>query len=164
VTELRGEAVVLRSLAPEDAPALRAMRKAPAVEEWWSPLEDDFPFGDDPEATRFTILRDGEPAGMVQYGEEAEPNYRHAWIDIFVGAEHHGQGICTDAIRTLLRHLTEDRGHHRVTIDPTVGNESARRCYEKAGFEHVGRMRMAERDWRTGEWRDALFMEYVVAD
>jgi aminoglycoside 6'-N-acetyltransferase len=164
MTELRGEAVVLRPLAPEDAAALREMRKAPEVEEWWAPVEDDFPFRDDRESTRFTIFHEGRPAGLIQYGEETEPTYRHAWIDVFVDARLHGRGICTDAIRTLLRHLTEDRGHHRVTIDPTVGNEAARRCYEKAGFEHVGRMRRAERDWRTGEWRDALFMEYVVPD
>ena len=162
MTELRGEAVVLRPLAEEDAEALRAIRRTPEVEEWWAPLEDDFPFADDPEATRFTIFHQGELAGLIQYGEENEPNYRHASIDIFVDPQRHGRGICTDAIRVLLRHLTDDRGHHRVTIDPTVGNDAALACYERAGFERVGVMRRAERYWRTGEWRDAVFMEYVL--
>ena len=162
MTELRGAAVVLRPLAEEDAEALRAMRRTPEVETWWGPIEEDFPFRDDPCATRFTIFHEGERAGMIQYGEENEPMYRHASIDIFVDPQRHGRGLCTDAVRTLLRHLTEDRGHHRVTIDPTVGNDAALGCYERAGFSRVGVMRRAERDWRTGEWRDAIFMEYVL--
>ena len=153
---------MLRPLAADHAEALRAMRRKPEVEEWWEPLEENFPFGDDPEATRFTIFHEGVPAGMIQYGEETEPNYRHASIDIFVDPARHRRGICVDAIRTLLRHLTEDRGHHRVTIDPTVGNDAALACYERAGFERVGIMKKAERNWRTGEWRDAVFMEYVL--
>ena len=160
--ELRGDKVLLRAVLDGDVDALCAMRRTPEVERWWGPLEDDFPFGDDRGATRFTIVVEGLPAGLIQYGEEPEPNYRHAWIDIFVDPARHGRGICRDAIGTLLRHLTEDCGHHRVTIDPTVGNEAALRCYEAAGFERVGVMRRAERDWRTGEWRDAVFMEYVL--
>ena len=36
-----------------------------------------WPF-DDPSATRFAIVLDGAVIGMVQYGEEEEPAYRHA--------------------------------------------------------------------------------------
>ena len=61
---------------------------------------------------------------------------------------------------TLLRHLLDDRGHHRVTIDPALANVPAIRSYEKAGFERVGVMR---RSWRDpdGVWRDSLLMEHV---
>jgi aminoglycoside 6'-N-acetyltransferase len=152
---------VLRPLSEADAEPLRSIRRRPQVEEWWTPVEDGFPF-EEPEVTRLTIVHEGEVAGMVQYGEETDPMYRHAWIDIFLDPARHGRGLCTDTIRTLLRHLTEDLGHHRVTIDPTVGNEAALRCYERAGFERVGVMRRAERHWRTGKWRDAVFMEYVL--
>ena len=82
--ELRGEHVVLRPLAPDDAPALREIRVKPEVVAWWDRLEDDFPFSDDPEAARLTTDRDGEVVGLIQFGEEPEPMYRHAWIDIFV--------------------------------------------------------------------------------
>jgi aminoglycoside 6'-N-acetyltransferase len=70
--------------------------------------------------------------------------------------------LATDAIVTLLRHLIEDRGHHRVTIDPATDNAAAIACYEKAAFRCVGVMRSAERDPASGRWRDALLMEYVV--
>jgi len=97
---------------------------------------------------------------MVQYGEEDEPSYRHAWIDIFVATEFHGRGIGTDAVRTMARHLVDDRGHHRLTIDPSLDNAPAIRAYEKAGFRRIGVMRLAERS-PEGVWRDALFMEQV---
>lgn len=161
-TDLRGASVALEPLAEADAPALRAMRLEPEVAAWWGPLEDDFPFGDDPDATRFTIRRDGAVAGLIQFGEEPEPMYRHAWIDLFVDPALGRQGVGTDAIVTLVRHLTEDRGHHRVTIDPALDNVAAVGCYEKAGFRRVGVMQTAERDPLSGRWRDALLMELVV--
>ena len=35
---------------------------------------------------------------------------------------------------SLTRYLIEERGHHRLTIDPAAANERAIRAYEKAGF------------------------------
>ena len=45
-----------------------------------------------------------------------------------------------DAIRTLARYLFEERGHHRLIIDPAVTNERAIGAYEKVGFRSVGVM------------------------
>jgi len=42
-----------------------------------------WPF-DDPSAIGFAVLMGGAVRGMVQYGEEDEPDYRHASIDIFL--------------------------------------------------------------------------------
>jgi aminoglycoside 6'-N-acetyltransferase len=162
VQELLGNRVVLRPLSAADPPALRAIHSAPAVAAWWGPPEDDFPFGDDPDATRFAIVCDGEIAGLIQYGEELEPAYRYAWIDIFVDPRRQRQGVASDAIATFVRHLMEERGHHRITIDPAADNEAAIRCYEKVGFRRVGVMEAAWRDFASGRWRDALLMELVV--
>jgi aminoglycoside 6'-N-acetyltransferase len=139
---------------------VRAIAASPEVAAWWGPQEESFPGADEPEATRFTIVVDGAVAGMIQYGEETEPDFRHAWIDLFVDPARHGQGLGTDAVATLLRHLLEDRGHHRVTIDPAADNAPAVRSYEKAGFEPVGIMRLSWRD-PEGRWRDSLLMEHV---
>jgi aminoglycoside 6'-N-acetyltransferase len=159
VAELRGERVVLRPLEPGDAPTLREIHLAPEVARWWGRMEDGFPF-DEPQSTRFTVLVESDVAGMVQYGEEKEPDYRHAWIDLFLDPPIHGRGFGTDAVATLARHLFEERGHHRITIDPAAHNHGAIRSYEKAGFERVGVMRSAWRD-PEGLWRDALLMELV---
>jgi aminoglycoside 6'-N-acetyltransferase len=63
-----------------------------------------------------------------------------------------------------VRILIEDRGHHRITIDPAVENTAAIRAYEKAGFLPVGVLRSYERDTGGGGWHDGLLMELVVED
>ena len=158
--ELRGRRVVLRPLAADDAERLRAIHVTPEVAAWWGQMAEGFPF-DEPQSTRYTIWVDDRLAGLVQFGEEDEPDYRHAWIDIFVDPNLHASGVGSDAVATVRDHLVRDRRHHRVTIDPSLDNVAAIRAYEKAGFERVGVMRRAERA-PDGQWRDALFMEYVA--
>jgi RimJ/RimL family protein N-acetyltransferase len=160
--ELAGERVRLTPLAAADAPALRAIRADPAVAAWWDELEPDFPLGDEPESTRLTIHHEGEIAGMVQFGEEDEPKYRHASIDIFVAPAHQGRGVGTEAIRLVVDYLLAERGHHRLTIDPAADNTAAIACYSKVGFRPVGVMRLAERDADGRGWHDALLMELVA--
>lgn len=159
--DLQGERAVLRPLREEDTVRLREIRAEPEVRKWWGALEDEFPMTDEPTAVRLTILRDGEIAGMVQYTEENEPDYRHAEIDLFIATEHHGSGLGTDAVRTTVRHLNEDHGHHRVIIGASVRNERAARSYEKAGFRLVGVTHLSGKDLVSGEWEDELFMELV---
>jgi aminoglycoside 6'-N-acetyltransferase len=157
---LRGDQVVLRPICAGDVAALRRIHATAEVSAWWGAMDDGFPLTDEPEATRFAIYADDTVVGMIQFGEEPEPEFRHAWIDVFLDPASHGQGLGSDAIRALVRHLQTELGHHRVTIDPAVDNVAAVRCYEKAGFEPVGVMRRAWRD-PEGKWRDVLFMELV---
>ncbi len=159
---LRGEKVVLRRTVPADGDSLRTLLATPEVGAWWGPVPDGFPMQDDPDATRWSILLEDGIAGLIQFGEEPEPDYRHAWIDVFVDPARHSRGLGTDAVTTLCRHLVEERGHHRITIDPAAANATAIRCYEKAGFRPVGVMRSAWRDPATLAWRDVLLMELVV--
>lgn len=153
--------LTLEPTRAEDGPALRAHHMTPEVSQWWDLPDELFPL-DEPEATRFTIRVDGEIAGLIQYAEELEPKYRSASIDLFLGPEYHGRGIGTEAIRRVVALLQEERGHHRITIDPAAHNHAAIRCYEKAGFTRVGVMRLAERDADGRGWHDALMMELVV--
>ncbi len=128
---------------------------------WWGPPEPGFPWSDDPDETRFTVELDGETIGMVQFYEELEPRYRYAAADLFLDAGRHGQGIGTEVMRMLCAYLFDERGHHRVTIDPAAANAAAIRAYEKAGFRTVGVMRRYERDVDGDQWHDALLMELV---
>lgn len=160
--ELHGSGVVLRELAPGHAEGLRAIRRERAVADFWGPLEDDFPLADEPTARRYAILVGDELAGMIQFSEENEPDYRHAEVDVFVSPAERGRGHGTEAMRTLLAYLTGERGHHRVILGTATHNEAALRSYEKAGFRRVGVTRRSGRDYRTGEFGDEWFMEYVV--
>jgi aminoglycoside 6'-N-acetyltransferase len=171
VTTLTGAHVALRPLVEADAPVLRAILATPKVSRWWAAEEDPtWPFEANSTVHRFAVHQgrhqgiSDEVIGMVQYWEEADPVYRHASVDIFLDPRVHGQGLGTDAVRTLVRHLLEDVGHHRVTIDPAVANASAIRCYEKVGFRRVGVMRRYERSPESGTWRDVLLMDLLGED
>jgi aminoglycoside 6'-N-acetyltransferase len=157
-------AVNLRPMEPADDEALRRIRAMPDVWRWWDDPEDGWPLTDDPEATRLVIEVDGEIAGFVQFYEETEPKYRHASIDIFVAPAHQGRGVGTAALREVVRELIEERGHHRITIDPAAGNAAAIRAYEKVGFKPVGVMRQYERDSGGAGWHDGLLMELLAED
>jgi aminoglycoside 6'-N-acetyltransferase len=159
-TELDGERVRLREITEQDVPKLRVIAASEEVSRWWGAPSERFPFDDDA-AHPFSIVVDGEVAGLIQFSEEQEPEYRHASIDVFVAPRLHRRGIGTDAVATLARHLIEARGHHRLTIDPAADNTAAIRCYEKVGFRHVGKTRLSWRD-PDGSWRDGVLMELVV--
>ena len=151
-------------LEPRHAADLRRILLEPEVARWWDAPDDDFPLSDDPDATRLVIEVDGAVAGMIQYGEELEPKYRHASIDIFVDPAFHGRGIGTEAVRRVVRLLIHERGHHRVTIDPAAENAAAIRAYEKAGFRPVGVMRAYERDVGGDGFHDGLLMDLLAGE
>ncbi len=155
--------ITLRPLAEGDVAELRRIHTTPEVSRWWDSPDDEFPW-DEPESTRFTIEVDGRVAGLVQYYEELEPKYRHAGIDIFVDPALQGRGVGSEAVRQVVRMLIDDRGHHRVIIDPAAHNAAAIRAYEKVGFRAVGVMRQAERDGDGRGWHDSLMMDLLAGE
>ena len=106
---------------------------------------------------------DGNVVGFIQFEEEDDVDYRHAGIDLFVESAYQGRGIGSDALRTLARHLFETHGHHRLTIDPALGNEHAIAVYGRVGFRPVGVMRLYERGI-DGTWHDSLLMDMLTGE
>jgi aminoglycoside 6'-N-acetyltransferase len=160
---LVGERIGLRPLVEADVPALAQMLALPSVARWWGRVteEDVRAMLSDEQVATFAVVLDGAVVGLVQYHEETDPDYRHAGIDIGIHPDVQGRGIGTDAVRTMARYLVEERGHHRLTIDPAVDNEIAIACYRRVGFRPVGIMRRYERT-PDGDWRDGLLMELLV--
>jgi aminoglycoside 6'-N-acetyltransferase len=156
--------LVLRPIEQRDVAELRRIHSLPEVSRWWDGPGDDFPSSDDPDSTRLVIEVDGTVAGLIQYGEEEEPKYRHAAIDIFLAPSFHGRGIGTEAVRRVAHYLIDERGHHRITIDPAADNAAAIRAYEKVGFRSVGVMREYERDHDGAGWHDGLLMELLARE
>ena len=163
-TTLYGASVTLRPVAAADIPALAEIRATPQVYERWrgddlaSEIAADL---DDPDIHPLAIEYGGRVVGEIQWGEETEPDYRHANIDIYLDPAVHGRGLGTDAVRTLARHLIADHGHHRLEIDPAADNAAAIRCYGKVGFRPVGVMRRYERG-PDGTWHDGLLMDLLA--
>jgi aminoglycoside 6'-N-acetyltransferase len=154
----------LRPMTEADGPELLRILLEPEVARWWDAPDPGFPFTDDPDATRLVIEVDGAVAGMIQFAEELEPRYRHASIDLFLDPAVHNRGIGTEAVRQVVRMLVDERGHHRITIDPAAANAAAIRAYSKVGFTPVGVMRRYERDTGGGGWHDGLLMELLAEE
>lgn len=133
--------------------------------EWWGDPDESLSDTLDPDQdeTHFMIEVDGRPVGMIQAFEETEPMYRHAGIDIALGAAWQGKGIGPDAILTLAGYLIDERGHHRLTIDPAVANVNAIKAYERVGFKKVGVMRKYERGM-DGTWHDGMLMDMLAEE
>jgi aminoglycoside 6'-N-acetyltransferase len=152
-------------VAAEHVPELRRILATREVRLRWrdEDASPSWPF-DDPSATRFAILVDGSVRGMVQYGEENEPDYRHASVDIFLDPQAHNRRTDRDVVATLARHLVHDRGHHRLVIDPAADNRQAIRCYRAVGFRPVGTLRRYERDADGARWHDGLRMDLLAEE
>ena len=162
---LKGELVVLVPVTEAHVPELRRILRTPEVHARWGDVDADpgWPLADDG-VVCFAVLVDDEVRGMVQYGEEEDPGYRHASIDIFLDPAVHGRGVGEDTVRTVSRYLVEERGHHRLVIDPAADNAAAIRCYEKVGFRRVGLMRRYERDNDGRGWHDGLLMDLLAEE
>ncbi|MEU7610957.1 GNAT family protein [Micromonospora sp. NPDC049204] len=164
---LRGRAVTLRPATVEDVPALAAIRATPEVRRWWrgdddlaAAVRDDLA---DDDLALYAIEHDGRVIGAIQWHAEPDPDYRHASMDIFLDPTVRGAGLGVDAIRTLARHLIDEYGHHRFTIDPAAANSAAIRAYAKVGFRPVGVLRRYERG-DDGRWHDGLLMDLLADD
>jgi aminoglycoside 6'-N-acetyltransferase len=162
---LRGPRVVLRSGRTGDEPALRTVFAAPDVARWWpsgGPEEiATLVENRDPDVDVWMIEVDGRVVGLIQGYEESDPMYRHGGIDIVMHPDAHGRGLGPEAIRVLARHLFEDRGHHRLVIDPNAANARAIHVYEKVGFRRVGVLREYEWDAADRRWADGLLMDLL---
>ena len=163
--ELHGRQVVLRPPRADDAERLNAILAEPSVAAWW-PVFDVQRVLDDLVAERvdeegLVIEHDGVVVGYIQLAEEPDPEFRHASIDLFLATEAQGRGIGPDAIRSVASHLIDDRGHHRLTIDPAAANARAIAAYAKLRFRPVGVMRAYQR-MPDGRWVDGLLMELLA--
>jgi len=163
--ELRGRHVTLRPTVAADASTLAAILAEPEVARWWGDFDLDRVVAElivgDPDETPFAIEQDGVVIGYIQAVEENEPDFRSAGIDLFLRTDAQGRGHGPDAIRTLAAHLIDERGHHRLTIDPAADNHRAIAAYAKIGFRPVGRMRQYQR-LRDGRWVDAMLMDLLA--
>jgi aminoglycoside 6'-N-acetyltransferase len=160
---LRGPRVTLRRAGLDDAARLTSIRREPEIERRWGILEEGEMEEFVADEKTFVVEVDGQIVGAVQYGEVEDPMYRSASIDLYLTTPRHGQGLGSEAVRVLARHLIEERGHRRLTIDPAADNAAAIRAYEKVGFRPVGVMRSYEQG-PDGTFHDGLLMELLAGE
>lgn len=162
---LQGEHVRLRPVSAEDYEEIAQLIEDPQVKRWWSlyDMERVRAAAMGQRVGVYAIEAEGQVIGAIEYVENAEPDYRHAQVDLFVSHDRWGEGVGSDAVRTLTRSLFEDQGHHRVVSAPATKNERGIQFYEKVGFKPVGVLHQYERQ-PDGSWEDCLLMELLEDD
>lgn len=132
---VRGRLTVLRPADAGDVDRLVAWHADPEVARYWdgetfTPAEmQDRLVREDVEA--WMVEEAGEPVGYLQIHSEG--------LDMFLVPSARGRGLGPDAARAMARHLVDERGWTRVTVDPYAWNEGAVRAWERAGFVEVSR-------------------------
>jgi aminoglycoside 6'-N-acetyltransferase len=159
--------VTLRPYESGDRDIFERILGQPSVGRWWGAASageaaDEWVEEDD-ESVGFAIVVDGTVVGSIQYAEEDEPEYRHAGIDLFLDEAVQRRGLGPEAITVVARYLIEERGHHRITIDPCAENDRAIRAYASVGFEPVGTLRAYQR-LRDGKWHDGVLMDLLAPE
>jgi aminoglycoside 6'-N-acetyltransferase len=161
---LVGRRVELRPGRRDDADQLHAILAEPSVSRWWGAPDAvtviEEKLRGDGASVLLVVEIGGQVAGGIQYHEDDDPMYRHAGIDIYLGTRFQGRGAGREAVALLARFLFEQRGHHRITIDPAAANAQAIRSYAKAGLRRVGVMRQYERG-SDGRFHDGLLMDLL---
>ncbi|MFL5819037.1 MAG: GNAT family N-acetyltransferase [Conexibacter sp.] len=162
---LHGQRLTLRPLTEEHLDRLVELMWDPSVLRWWGTVASPEELREDlrHDGGAFAIEVAGAVAGWLGVVEENEPDYRHAALDVGLGPDHQNRGLGSEALRTVIRWLIDERGHHRFTIDPAVANERAIRAYAAVGFRPVGVLRRYERG-PDGIWEDGLLMDLLAEE
>jgi aminoglycoside 6'-N-acetyltransferase len=154
--ELRGERTVIRVADERDTDLLITWHSDPDVARYW----DDEHFTREqmlerlrrPQVEAFVVEADGLPIGYLQVWQEGDAG----GIDMFLVPGARGRGLGPDAARAVARHLRDERGWRRVTVDPYLWNDSAIRAWRRAGFRDLDEHEPDEE--HTARW---LLMEFV---
>jgi aminoglycoside 6'-N-acetyltransferase len=162
---LHGPRATLRPPRPGELDELAVTLAAdPEASAWWSKDADTMQrWLADPEYRVLVVEEGGRTAGIIAYSEIADPDYHSAGMDIALLSCCVGRGLGTESLRLLGAWLIDERGHHRLTIDPAVANVRAIHVYEKVGFRPIGVAREYERG-PDGVWHDNLLMDALASE
>lgn len=150
---VRGRLTTLRPADAHDVDRLVTWHTDPDVSRYW----DDETFTRDemaerlarPDVDAWIVEENGEPVGYLQ----THPG----GLDMFLVPSARGRGLGPDAARAMARHLIDERGYARVTVDPYEWNDGAVRAWERAGFVEISRGHPPDSD-HAADW---ILMEFV---
>ncbi|MCD6291271.1 MAG: GNAT family N-acetyltransferase [Anaerolineae bacterium] len=167
---IQGEKVRLRAIEREDLPRYVRWLNDPEVMRYFgiyrpSNLEDEEAWyasqRADDSSMNFAIetLEDSQHVGGCGFSHIDWRN-RSAECGILIGERSRwGQGLGTDAMRTLVRYGFQQLNLHRIYLRVFEENQRAIHIYEKAGFQIEGRWRDAE--FRHGRYHDIIWMSIL---
>lgn len=150
---VHGRLTTLRPADAGDVDRLVAWHSDPEVARYWddetfthAEMEDRLARG---EVEAWIVEEAGQPVGYLQVHPTG--------LDMFLIPAARGRGLGPDAARAMARHLVDERGRTRVTVDPYAWNQGAVRAWQRAGFVEVSRHEADEEytaPWILMEFRD----------
>ena len=154
---VRGRLTSLRPATEADVDLLVRWHADPEVARYWddetfTPAEMEERLAR-PGVEAHIVEAAGMPVGYLQVHDEDRDGA--GGLDMFLVPEARGRGFGPDVARATARHLLDERGWTRVTVDPYLWNEAAVRAWERAGF--VGLSEHEPDDEHTAGW---LLMEF----
>ncbi len=89
------------------------------------------------------IVNGDEVVGFAMYGLDVESG--QWWIiRIMIGTEHQGRGFGAAALASLISRLAEREGATEIRLGCVIGNDRAKRSYERHGFRETGEVEDGE--------------------
>ena len=104
----------------------------------------------------FTILADGEIVGSIGF-EDATLCRSSYVVGFAVGHEYWGRGICTEALKQLVKFAFEELKIHRLFGDNSSDNPASGKVFEKAGFKREAVFKEHYFEIRDGEYVDRIW-------
>jgi RimJ/RimL family protein N-acetyltransferase len=144
---------------PEDIAAIMAIERLPGYDQLVGRWEDGKHRAEmaDP-SVRYLALREGGAlTGFAIVLGIGDPN-RRAHLKRIAVAEP-GRGAGGRLLRGVIDHVFAETGTNRLDLDVFVGNDRARRAYERAGFAAEGVMR--EHHATADGYRDVWLMSIL---
>lgn len=143
---LDGDRIELRTIDEEDLPFLHEHVNDPRV---WLSLGLDGPVNDEQgeqwfeehvskdDTISFLVAVDGEPAGTINAFDVSE-RHGHATLGCWLATDFQGRGYGSDATRTLLAYLFDQRRMQGVVAYVFGFNEASMGLMDSIGMERVG--------------------------
>jgi RimJ/RimL family protein N-acetyltransferase len=110
----------------------------------------------------FAIAIDGQAVGGIGFTLHGDVERVSAEIGYWLGEAFWGQGIATEALRTVTQHAVQTHGLTRVYAVPYEWNSASFRVLEKAGYVAEARLRRSA--IKDGCVIDQILYAYVVPE
>ena len=171
---IRSERLTLDALRPSDAAAVHRYCQDPEVQRWvhipspyTRPDAEYFVTTYATDATTSAALTlwaiRSETGGLLGVIELRHEPVRSATVGYWLGKEHRGQSIMTEALQTLMEYAFDPQGLDldRVHWESFFGNYASAIVARRNGFHFEGMQRKAvvHRDARVDTWNASLLRD-----
>lgn len=107
----------------------------------------------------FAIVNNDKVVGSIGVFRQGNIHFRTAELGYYIGVEHWGKGITTEAVRLVSKHVFDNTDIVRIYAEPFAENVGSCRVLEKNGFMLEGILR--KNAYKNGKFRDMKMYSLV---